>query len=187
MTVYTWQVGLSISETASLLRIVHTPVSRVYKLVQPDRKVTTEITMRYNSAMQKSISDRTAHLLEDSRRPQWVSLQSAIVQETRVGTGSPKLDRRRRKNIPLSEEYWFLRPHADGWVWIWDKHESMDPPALYQRFIWWRNGVENIFFQIRPFNWAPFKCRRLCEYCCWPCASLYGHSLPIFLWVLPAG
>jgi len=23
-------------------------------------------------------------------------------------------------------------------------------------------------------------------YCCWPCPSLYDHSVPIFWWLLPA-
>ncbi len=32
-----------------------------------------------------------------------------------------------------------------------------------------------------------FKRHSLPEYCCRPCPSLYDYSVPIFLWLLPAG
>ncbi len=55
---------------------------------------------------------------------------------------------------------------------------------------WWCNGVGYIFMaHFGPFstNWASFKRHSLPEYCCWPCPSLYDYSVPIFLWLLPAG
>ena len=71
------QGGLSISETADLLGLSHTTVSRVSailwtktegglrkraRLVEADRKVAVmQISTHYNSGMQKSIPEHTTH------------------------------------------------------------------------------------------------------------------------------
>ncbi len=34
-------------------------------------------------------------------------------------------------------------------------------------------------------NGALFKCLNLPKYCCWPCPSLYDHSVHILWWLLP--
>ncbi len=36
-------------------------------------------------------------------------------------------------------------------------------------------------------NGALFKCLNLPKYCCWPCPSLYDHSVHILWWLLPGG
>ncbi len=54
-------------------------------------------------------------------------------------------------------------------------------PCLNGSGWWWCNSVGDIFlthFGPLSINWAPFK--RLPEYCCWPCPSLYDYSVPIF-------
>lgn len=60
--------------------------------------------------------------------------------------------------------------------------KSFINPALYQYFrllvVWWCEG-----YFIDPLlspeqHSLQFKYSIVAEYCCWPCQSLYGHSIP---------
>jgi len=80
--------------------------------------------------------------------------------------------------------------HSHGTVRIWRKqNENMDPSCLVTT-VQAGGGVGDVFLaHFRPLsnNWALFKCHSLPEHCFWSCPSLYGHHLPIFWWLLPAG
>ncbi len=164
------RAGLSISKTADLLGFSRTTISRVYRelseeekisserqlcerkclvdvrgqrrmdrLVRDDRKATvTQITTRYNQAMQNTISERTTRrtlkqMGYSSRRPHRVPLLSAKnrtrrLQFTQVHQNWTIED---CKNIAWSDESRFLLRHSDVRVIIWRKeHESMDPSCL---------------------------------------------------------
>ncbi len=116
---------------------------RIGRLVRDDRKATvTQITTRYNQAMLNTISERTTRqtlkqMGYSSRRPHRVPLLSAknmkwMLQFTQTHQNWTKED---WKNVAWSDEYWFLLRQSDSRVSIWRKeHESMDHPALSQRF-----------------------------------------------------
>ncbi len=109
------------------------------RLVRDDRKATvTQITTRYNQAMQNTISEHTTRrtlkqMSSSSRRPHRVPLLSAKnrtrrLQFTQVHQNWTIED---CKNISWSDESRFLLRHSDGRVIIWRKeHESMDPSNL---------------------------------------------------------
>lgn len=66
------------------------------------------------------------------------------------------------------------------------KHGSVSPRINSSGCWWWYNDVFLTHF--RPLTtWASFKCHSLPGCCCWPCPSLYDHSVAICWWVLPAG
>ncbi len=155
------RADLSISQTADLLKFSHTTISRVYRewsekekisserqlcgwkclvdvrgqrrmgrLVRDDRKATvTQITTRYNQVMQNTISEHTTRrtlkqMGFSSRRPHRVPLLSAKNSTWRI-------------QFTQTHQNWtrFLLRHSDGRVRIWrEEHESMDHPALSQRF-----------------------------------------------------
>ncbi len=163
---------------------------RMGRLVRDDRKTTvTQITTRYNQGMQNSISEHTTHqtlkqMGSSSRRTHRVPLLSAENSTRRIQFTQTHQNWTIEdcKNVAWSDESRFLLRHSDVGSEIGIKdHESMDHPALSQRFRhrWWCNGVGDIFlahFGPLSINWAPFK--RLPEYCCWPCPSLYDYSVP---------
>jgi len=64
----------------------------------------------------------------------------------------------------INMKAWILLPCINGLGWCW-----------------WCNGVSDIFlshFGPLSTNWALFKLHSLPEYCCWPCPSIYDHSVP---------
>ncbi len=149
--------------------------------------------------MQNTISERTTHrtlkqMGYSSRRPHRVPLLSAKNRKRRL-----KFTQAHQnwiiedwKNVASSDESRFLLRHSDGRVRIWHertwKHGSTLP--CLNGSGWWCNGVGDIFmahFGHLSTNLASFKCHSLPEYCCRPCPSLYDYSVPIFLWLLPAG
>ncbi len=116
---------------------------RMGRLVRDDRKATvTKITTRYNQGMQNSISEHTTcrtlkQMGYSSRRPQWVPLLSAKNRKWRLHLAQAHLNWTTEdwKNVAWSDESRFLLRHSDSRVRIWRKeHESMDHPALSQRF-----------------------------------------------------
>uniref|UniRef100_A0A9J8DBA5 Transposase Tc1-like domain-containing protein n=1 Tax=Cyprinus carpio carpio TaxID=630221 RepID=A0A9J8DBA5_CYPCA len=149
MVVGARQAGLSISQSAELLELSRTSISRVYKewcekgktssmrqscgrkcLVdaRADRRATlTEITTRYNRGMQQSICEATTR----------TTLR-------RMGYNSRRTHRRLQfaqahqnwtvedwKNFAWSDESRFLLRHSDGRVRILRKqNENMDPSCL---------------------------------------------------------
>ncbi len=156
---------------------------RMDRLVRDDRKATvTQITTRYNQAMQNTISEHTTHrtlkqMGSRSRRPHRVPLLSAKnrtrrLQFTQVHQNWTIED---WINISWSDESRFLLRHSDGRVIIWRKeHESMDPSCLVSTVqaaggvMVWGDIFLAHFGPLRT-NWASFKRHSLPEYCCWPC------------------
>ncbi len=107
---------------------------RMGRLVRDDRKTTiTQITTRYNQDMQKTLSERTTRrtlkqMGSSSRTPHRVPLLSAKNRKQETNQNWTIED---WKNVPWSDESWFLLLHSDGRVIIWRKeHESMDPSCL---------------------------------------------------------
>ncbi len=108
---------------------------RMGRLVRDDRKATvTQITTRYNQAMQNTISERTTRrtlkqMGYSCRRPHRVPLLSAKNRKRRLQFAQG--DNRRLENVAWSDESRFLLRHSDVRVRIWRKeHESMDPSCL---------------------------------------------------------
>ncbi len=116
---------------------------RMGRLVRDDRKATvSQITTRYNQGMQNTISERTTRrtlkqMGYSSRRPHRVPLLSAKNRKRRLQFTQTHQNCTIEdwKNVAWSDESRFLLRHSDGRVRIWRKeHESMDHPALFQRF-----------------------------------------------------
>ncbi len=112
---------------------------RMGRLVRDDRNATvTQITTRYNQAMQNTISEYTTRrtlkqMGYSSRRPHRVPLLSAKNRKRRLQFAQG--DYRRLENVAWSDESRFLLRHSDVRVRIWRKeHESMNHTALSQRF-----------------------------------------------------
>ncbi len=108
-----------------------------------DRKATlTQITTRYNQDLQNTISEHTTRqtlkqMGSSSRRSHRVPLLSAKNRTRRIQFTQDHQNWTIEdwKNIAWSDESRFLQQHSDGRVRIWRKeHESMDHPALSQRF-----------------------------------------------------
>ncbi len=106
--------------------------------VRDDRKTTvTQITTHYNQGMQKTISERTTRrtlkqMGFSSRRPHRVPLLSDKNRKRRIQftQNHQNWTIEDWKNVPWSDESWFLL-HSDDRVRIWCKeHESMDPSCL---------------------------------------------------------
>ncbi len=111
---------------------------RMGRLVRDDRKTTvTQITTHYNQDMQNTISEHTTRrtlkqMGYSSRRPHWVPLLSAKNRKQRLQftQNHQNWTIEDCKNVPWSDESWFLL-HSDDKVIIWCKeHESMDPSCL---------------------------------------------------------
>ncbi len=154
---------------------------RMDRLVRDDRKTTvTQITTRYNQDLQNTISEHTTHrtlkqMDSSSRRPHRVPLRS-------------DKNSTRRIQFTQTHQNWTIEDCKTWWVSIsaatfrcrvriWCKeHESMDHPALSQRFrCWWCNGVGGIFlahFGSFSTNWALFKHHSL---------VLLNMSIPLWL------
>ncbi len=112
---------------------------RMGRLVRDDRKATvTQITTRYNQAMQNTISEHTTHrtlkqMGYSIRRPHRVPLLSAKNRKRRLQFTQAHQNWTIEdcKNVAWSDESWFLLRHSDRRVRIWRKeHESMDPSCL---------------------------------------------------------
>jgi len=108
---------------------------RMARLVPADRKATvTQISTRYNRAMQKSISEHTTRptlrrMGYSSRRPHRVPLLSAKNRKLRLQFTQAHQNWTIEdwRNVAWSDESPFLLPHLDGQVRIWhQQHESMD-------------------------------------------------------------
>ncbi len=109
------------------------------RLVRDDRKATvTQITTRYNQAMQNTISEHTKRrtlkqMGYSSRRPHRVPLLSAKnrkrwLQFTQTHQNWTIED---WKNVAWSDESRYLLQHSDGRGRIWRKeHQIMDPSCL---------------------------------------------------------
>ena len=92
-----------------------------------------------------------------------------------------------KKNVGWSDECGFVLRSADGRVRIWhQQHESMDPTsrvstdqaaAAAAGVMMW-GMISLAHFRPLNTNQSWFGRRGLSEYCCCPCASLYGHDLP---------
>ena len=71
--------------------------------------------------------------------------------------------------------------------WIWIPAESPNLPCVNSPgWWWWCNGGGNVFLAVYgPLNTSQswFESHGLYEYCCWPCASIYG---PLFTKLLMA-
>ncbi len=113
------------------------------RLVRDDRKASvTLIITRYNQCMQNTISEHTTRrtlkqMGSSSRRPHRVPLLSAKNRTRRIQFTQPHQNGTIEdwKNVAWSDESRLLLQHSDGRVRIWLKeHESMDHPALSQRF-----------------------------------------------------
>ncbi len=111
---------------------------RMGRLVRDDRKTTvTQISTHYNQDMQNIISEHTTRrtlkqMGSSSRRPHRVSLLSDKNRTRRLQFAQDHQNWTIEdwKNVPWSDESWFLL-HSDGRVRIWRKeHESMDPSCL---------------------------------------------------------
>ncbi len=112
---------------------------RIGRLVRDDRKATvTQITTRYNQAMQNIISEHTTRrtlkqMDYSSRRPHRVPLLSAKNRIRR-----PPFTQLHQnwtiedwKNVAWLDESWFPLWYSDVRVRIWgEEHESMDPSCL---------------------------------------------------------
>ncbi len=104
-------------------------VLRMCRLVRDDRKATvTQITTRYNQAMQNTISERTTRrtlkqMGSRSRRPHRVPLLSAKNRTRRLQFTQTHQNWTIEdwKNVSWSDESWFLLRHSDGRVRIWRK------------------------------------------------------------------
>ncbi len=103
------------------------------RLVIDDRKATvTQITTRYNQAMQNTISEHTTcrTLQQMAYRVPLLSAKNGkwrihFTQDLQNWTIDDC------KNVAWSDESQFLLRHSDGRVRIWRKeHESMDPSCL---------------------------------------------------------
>ncbi len=112
---------------------------RMGRLVRDYIKATvTQITTRYNQAMQNTISERTTRrtlkqMGSSSRRPHRVPLLSAKNRKRRLQFTQDHQNWTIEdwKNVAWSDESRFLLRHSDGRVRIWHKdHESMDPSNL---------------------------------------------------------
>ncbi len=115
---------------------------RMGRLVRDDRKTTvTQITTRYNQDLQNTISEHTTRrtlkqMDSSSRRPHRVPLRSDKNRTRRIQFTQDHQNWTIEdwKNVAWSDESRFLLRHSDR-VRIWRKeHESMDHPALSQRF-----------------------------------------------------
>ncbi len=116
---------------------------RMCRLVKDDRKTTvTQITTRYNQDLQNTISEHTTRrtlkqMGSSSRRPHRVPLLSDKNSTRRIQFTQNHQNRTIEdcKNVAWSDESRFLLQHSDDRIRIWCKeHESMDHPALSQRF-----------------------------------------------------
>ncbi len=114
------------------------------RLVRDDRKATvTQIITRYIQGMQNTISEHTTHrtlnqMDYSSRRPHRVPLLSAKNRKQRLQftQNHQNWTIEDWKNVAWSDESRFLLRLSDDRVRIWCKeHESMDHPALSQRFM----------------------------------------------------
>ncbi len=112
---------------------------RMGRLVRDDRKATvTQITTRYNQAMQNTISEHTTRrtlkqMGYSSRRPHRVPLLSAKNRKRRrqFTQAHQNWTIEDWKSVAWSDESRFLLQHSDGRVRNWrKKHESMDPSCL---------------------------------------------------------
>ncbi len=112
---------------------------RMSRLVRDDRKATvTQITTRYNQAMQNTISEHTTRrtlkqMGYSSRRPHQVPLLSAKNRKQRLQftQAHQNWTIEDRKNVTWSDESRFLLRHSDRRVRIWRKeHESMYTSCL---------------------------------------------------------
>ncbi len=112
---------------------------RMGRLVRDDRKASvTQITTRYNQAMQNTISEHTTHrtlkqMSYSSRRPHRVPLLSAKNRTRRIQftQNNQNWTIEDCKNVAWSDESWFLLRHSDDRIRICHKeHESMDPSCL---------------------------------------------------------
>ncbi len=170
---------------------------RMGRLVRDDRKATVTQINTYNQGMQNTISERTTRrtlkqMGYSSRRPHRVPLLSAKDRKRRLQftQAHQHWTIKDWKNVAWSDESWSMLRHSDGRVRIWHKeHESMDP-SCFVSTVQAGGGVGDIFlahFGPLSTNWASFKHHSIPDYCCWPCPSLYDYSVPIFLWLLPAG
>ncbi len=167
---------------------------RMGRLVRDDRKATvTQLTTRYNQAMQNSISEHTTRrtlkqMCYSSRRPHRVPLLSAKnrKQSLQFTQNHQNWTIEDCKNIAWSDESWFLLLHSDGRVRICHKeHESMDPSCLVSMVQAGGGGV--MVWGI--FSWhtlgllVPIEHRlNTTAYLSidGPCPSLYDYSVPIF-------
>ncbi len=116
---------------------------RMGRLVRDDRKATvTQITTRYNQDLQNTISEHTTRrtlkqMDSSSRRPHRVPIRSDKNSTRRLQFTQDHQNWTIEdwKNVAWSDESRLLLRHSDGSVRIWRKeHESMDHPALSQRF-----------------------------------------------------
>ncbi len=116
---------------------------RMDRLVRDDRKATvTQITTHYNQSMQNTISEHTTRwtlkqMDYSSRSPHRVPLLSAKNRKRRLQFTQDHQNWTIEdcRNVDWSDESWFQLWYSDGRVRIWRKeHESMDHPALSQRF-----------------------------------------------------
>ncbi len=98
---------------------------RMGRLFRDDRKTTvTQITTRYIQGMQNTISERTTRrnlkqMGYNSRRPHRVPLLSAKNRKRRLQFAQAPQNLTNWKNVPWSDESWFLLQNSDGWVRIW--------------------------------------------------------------------
>ncbi len=113
------------------------------RLDRDDRKTTvTQITTRYNQGMQNTISEHTTRRTlkqtgSSSRRTHRVPLLSAKNRKWRIQFTQTHQNWTIEDwiNVAWSAESRYLLQCSDGRVRIWCKeHESMDHPALSQRF-----------------------------------------------------
>ncbi len=168
---------------------------RMGRPVRDDRKTTvTKITTRYNQGMQNTISEHTTRrtlkqMGSSSRRPHRVPLLSAKNRKRRIQFTQDHQNWTTEigKTLPrlLSLDFCYDIQMVGSELGVKKgtrvQHRSILPRLKGSGWCWWCNGVGDIFLaHFGPFstNWASFEHHSLPEYCCWPCPSLYDHSVP---------
>ncbi len=146
---------------------------RMVRLVRDDRKATvTQITTRYNQAMQNTISERTTRRIlkqmgYSSRRPHRVPLLSAKNRKRRLQFTQAHQNWTIEdwKNVAWSDESWFLLQHSDGRVRIWCKNMKGPGPYLAPGPTSARDGPVCVYiydYIICPITFGPLKMKGLC-------------------------
>ena len=167
------------------------------KLVQNNRKaMVTQLNTLYNCGEQKSISECTASVKPwggCATTPDWVPPLSADNRKLRLqwAQAHQNCTVENWNNLAWSDETRFLLRflHTDGRVRIWQPtawRNAPNLPCVKPSLQADGSGVMEweMFFShtLNPVNTnqSSLECHSLFQYCCWPCASLYGHNVPIF-------